>query len=529
MTVNRPRPLIERLRTAWRSPRWGVHPDDHKRPAADIPLRVMPVPRRLYVPLMQHIGAPAELRVAIGQKVLAGELIAAAQGAVSAPVHAPSSGIVVDVAEVVAPHPSGLTLPAVIIETDGKDHWIEREIIDDPLQLSPEEISRRVAAAGIVGLGGAAFPSAVKLAGSRSSGVASLLVNGAECEPYLSCDDRLMRDRAAAIIEGLRIVRYATGAAEAIIGIEDNKPEALAAMRDAAAGEPTIQVRSIPAHYPMGSEKQLVQTLIGHEIPAGGRPSDVGALVHNVGTLAAVRRAVCEGRPLVSRLVTVGGAAVRAPGNIEVRIGTLASDLLDYCGGLAKTPARMLLGGPMMGFRLSALEVPIVKGTSGLLLLGADEVAEQAPGPCIRCGSCVSACPCGLLPLEMSRHVQAGDLDGAVALGLKDCLSCGCCAYVCPAHLPLVQSFHYARGELAARARAESKLESAKRLARARTERLEREAREKAEAAAQRRAAKAAQAAASGNAAQAGAAENVAQAGAGTRPAEQAPAAAEVS
>ena len=490
------RPLIDRLRTAWRSPRWGVHPDDHKRPAADYPVRVMPVPKRLYVPLMQHIGAPAEARVEIGQTVRTGELLAAPQGAVSAPVHAPSSGLVVDIAEVIAPHPSGLTLPAVIIETDGRDRWVERESLDDPFLLSPAEISRRVAAAGVVGLGGAAFPSSVKLVGGRSADVTHLLVNGAECEPYLSCDDRLMRDRAAAIIEGLRIVRFATGASEAIVGIEDNKPEALAAMRDAAGIDRLIEVRSIPAHYPMGSERQLVQTLTGHEIPAGGRPSDVGALVHNVGTLLAVRHAVCDGRALISRFVTVAGGAVRAPGNIEVRIGTLAADLVDYCGGLTAPPARMLLGGPMMGFRVETLEVPIVKGTSGVLLLDAAELAECAPGPCIRCGNCVSACPCGLLPLEMSRHVQAGDLDGAVALGLKDCLSCGCCAYVCPAHLPLVQSFHYARGELAARARAGSKLESAKRLARARAERLEREAREKAQAAARRRAEKAAQAAA---------------------------------
>lgn len=516
MSVAPRRPLIERLRHAWRSPAWGVHPNDHKRPAADMPVRVMPVPDRLYVPLMQHIGAPAELRVEIGQEVRTGEVIAEAQGLVSAPVHAPSSGRVVDISEVIAPHPSGLTLPAVIIETDGKDRWVSREPVDDPFVMSPEEISRRVAAAGVVGLGGAAFPSAVKLSGSRSAGVAQLLVNGAECEPYLSCDDRLMRDRADRIIEGLRIVRFATGAAEAIVGIEDNKPEAIAAMKAAAAIDPAITVRAIPAHYPMGSEKQLVATLAGVEIPAGGRPSDVGVLVHNVGTLLAVRDAIRDDKPLVSRLVTVAGAAARAPGNIEVRIGTLAKDLVAYAGGLKEDPARMLLGGPMMGFRVGSLSVPIVKGTSGVLLLGEQEVAEQSPGPCIRCGQCVSACPVGLLPLEMVRHVQAGDLEGAVTRGLKDCLSCGCCAYVCPAHLPLVQSFHYARGELASRARAESKLDSARRLAKARTERLEREAKEKAEAAARRRAEKAAKEA------QAAAEAAAAQSAAETQPAKTA-------
>jgi electron transport complex protein RnfC len=490
MTVP-PRPLVERLRQAWRSPSWGAHPDDRKRPAADLPLRVMPVPARLYVPLAQHIGAPAEPVVTVGDTVLAGELLAAASAAVSAPVHAPSSGRVVDLVDIVAPHPSGLTIPALVIETDGRDRWCERERAVDPFLLSPAEIGRRVAAAGVVGLGGAAFPAAVKLSGSRSAAVEALLVNGAECEPYLSCDDRLMRDRAAAIVDGAAIVRFAVGAARVIVGIEDNKPEALAAMRGAAAGDPSISVRAIPAHYPMGSERQLVKTLTGAEIPAGGRPADVGVVVHNVGTLLAIRAAIRDGTPLVSRVLTVAGGAIRAPGNVEVRIGTPLSELVAYCGGLLREPARVLLGGPMMGLRAPSLAVPVVKGTGGVLLLTADEVAQREPAPCLRCGRCVQACPVGLVPLEMARRVDAGDLDGAADWGLRDCLACGCCAYVCPAALPLVQSFQHAKGELAARARSESRLEATRRLARARRERLEREAREKAEAAARRRAAKA--------------------------------------
>lgn len=475
--------LMERL-----IPHWGVHPDDRKRPAADAPVRRMPMPARLYVPLLQHIGAPARPVVLVGQQVRKGQLLAEPQGMVSAAIHAPTSGTVVAIGEIVAPHPSGLPLLAVTLEADGKDEWTDLIGCDDPFALAPDEIGKRVARCGVVGMGGAAFPSSVKLTGSLRAKITTLIVNGGECEPYLSCDDRLMRDRAADIVDGIRIVLHATGAKEALVGIEDNKPEAIAAMRQAAAATPAVQVRSIPARYPMGSEKQLILTLTGREVPAAGRPSDVGILVHNVGTLVAVRAAIRHGQPLVSRLVTLNGGAMRAPGNVEVPIGALAEEVIAFANGLKETPARLLMGGPMMGMQLPHTRVPVVKGTSGILALNAAEAVDREPEPCIRCGSCVRACPVGLLPLEMARRIASADFSGAVDFGLKDCIACGCCAYICPARIPLVQYFNHTKGELAAQERAKLRAEAAKKMVAARAERIEREAREKAEAAARRKA-----------------------------------------
>ena len=468
---------------------WGVHPDDRKRPASDVAIRHMPMPQRLYVPLQQHIGTPASPCVLVGQHVKKGQRIAEPQGMVSASIHAPTSGTVIAIEDIIAPHPSGLSVAAISIEADGEDCWIECEPCADPFTLTPAEINRRVGLAGVVGLGGAAFPSSVKLVGASRAAVTTLIINGGECEPYLSCDDRLMRDYADDIVDGIAIVSYATGATSVLIGIEDNKPEAIAAMQ--AATQPyasTIRVCPVPARYPMGSEKQMVLTLTGHEVPANGRPSDVGVLVHNVGTVLAVRNAIRTGRPLVSRLVTLNGACMRAPGNIMVPIGALAEEVIAFAGGLQGVPARLLMGGPMMGMQLPTLAVPIIKGTSGLLVLSAEEVAEREAGPCIRCGRCAEACPVGLLPLEMNAHIGAGALDGAFKLGLKDCIACGCCAYVCPSRIPLVQAFNFAKGDLASQERSKLRAEATKKMVQARAERLEREAREKVEAAARRKA-----------------------------------------
>lgn len=478
---------------------WGVHPDDHKRPAADQPVRIMPVPARLHLPLQQHLGVAARPVVLVGQKVRKGELIAEAQGMVSAPLHAPTSGTIVAVTEITAPHPSGLSLPAIILEADGEDAWCDLAGCDDPFALAPAEIGKRVAAAGVVGMGGAAFPSAVKLTGAAKSKVNTLVMNGGECEPYLSCDDRLMRDQAAAIVDGIRIMLHATGAEVALVGIEDNKPEAIAAMQAAAAGVANVEIRPVPARYPMGSEKQLIQVLTGREVPADGRAFDIGVVVHNVGTALAVRTAIREGKPLISRLVTVNGNCAANPGNIEVRIGTLADEVIAFAGGLKGDGiglARRVMGGPMMGMQIPHWRVPVVKGTSGILAFDAAEVAEQEPNPCIRCGSCVKACPMGLLPLEMSARIRNDAFEEAVHLGLKDCIACGCCAYVCPSKIPLVQYFVHAKGEMASQDRSKLRNDATKKLAQQRQERLEREAREKAEAAARRKAEREAAAAA---------------------------------
>ncbi len=500
--------------------RGGVHPEGRKELSADIPIRVLPLPERLFVSLQQHIGAPANAVVQVGDTVLKGQLIAASTGAVSAPVHAPTSGRVVAVGDYTAPHPSGLPVPTITLEADGDERWIEFNPPADPFALSPEEIATRVGAAGIVGLGGAAFPSAVKLNLSRRSGVTTLIMNGGECEPYLTCDDRLMRDRAPEVVAGIRLILRAVGAREVLVGIEDNKPEAIAAMTAAAAGT-EVQVRAVPAMYPMGSEKQLIQALTGKEVPAGGRAADIGMLVHNVGTAFSVAQALKLGRPLVSRIVTVSGGAVAAPGNLEVLIGTPAQALFAASGGFRQTPARLVMGGPMMGQQFTNPLVPVIKGTSGVLALTPAEIGlprrspgrpksgvapsggssgdlselgaqVRQPAPCIRCSTCVRACPVGLLPLEMAAHIRVADLGGAVDLGLKDCIACGSCSYVCPAHIPLVHFFNYAKGELAAKERGKMKQDATRKLAEERTARMERITREREEAAKARAAKKAA-------------------------------------
>jgi electron transport complex protein RnfC len=471
--------------------RGGVHPEGRKDLSADPPIRILPLPERLFVPLQQHIGAPARHLVSVGETVKKGQLLAASVGLVSAPVHAPTSGRVTAIGDFPAPHPSGLPMATLTIEADGKDEWIDTQPPANPFDLSPEEVAARVGAAGIVGLGGAAFPSAVKLNLSRNSEVRTLIMNGGECEPYLTCDDRLMRERAKDIVEGIRLIRHATGAREILVGIEDNKPYAIAAMETAAVGT-EVQIVAVPAMYPMGSEKQMIQVLTGQEVPAGGRAADIGVLVHNVGTAFAVQQALRLGRPLVSRIVTVSGGAITAPGNLEVPIGALAADLVHACGGLREAAARLVLGGPMMGTQLSSLDVPVVKGSSGVLALTQREVEASRPGPCIRCSSCVRACPMGLLPLEMAARIRVGDPNGAVDWGLKDCIACGSCSYVCPSHIPLVHYFNHAKGDLAARERMKLKNEATKRLADERSERMARIVREREEAARQRAAKKAA-------------------------------------
>lgn len=475
---------------------WGVHPADHKRPASDVPTRKLPIPPRLHLMLSQHVGAPSRPIVLVGEKVKKGQLIAAAQGNISAPLHASTSGTISAIGEITAPHASGLPGMAISIDSDGEDAWIETEVIADPFSLSPEDIAKRVAAAGVVGLGGATFPSSVKLNLGRRSKIDTLIMNGSECEPYLSCDDRLMRDRAADIVTGIRLMLISTGAGEARVGIEDNKPEAIAAMREAAARFDNVTIFPVPARYPMGSDRQLIVELTGREVPSDARAADVGVIVHNVGTAYAVQQAVCLGRPLLSRVMTLNGGAAATPGNYEVPLGTLISDLVAFTGGTTGEVAKLVMGGPMMGTILPHMRVPVIKGTSGILLLDAKEAAGGEVEDCIRCGSCVKACPMGLLPLEMSARIRNDEMDAAADLGLADCIACGCCAYVCPSHIPLVQYFYHAKGDLYARERTKLRTEATKKMALQRQERLEREQREKVEAAAKRKAERAAAAAA---------------------------------
>jgi electron transport complex protein RnfC len=481
--------------------RGGVHPDDLKVLSAGRPIEDLELPPLLHIPLQQHIGALATPVVRRGQKVAKGQLLANSQGVISAPVHAPTSGRIVGIGSYPAHHASGLNVRTISLQPDGEDRWsedIRGEV--DPFALDLDEVAARVSAAGIVGMGGATFPSAVKLNLRKRYRLHTLVINGAECEPYLTCDDRLMRERADEVLDGARIMAHALGVSKILVGIENNKPEAQAAMAESARTFPSISIARLPMRYPMGSEKHLVQTLLGRETPARGLTADIGVVVHNPATAFAAHEALRYGRPLVSRVMTISGGAIRSPSNLRVPLGTPIQHLIDHCGGFTIEPTRLISGGPMMGQPLPSARVPTVKGANGLLALTEAETRQGETMPCIRCASCVTACPCGLLPVEMAAHTRAGDLEGVVKLGLMDCIGCGSCAYVCPSNIPLTQYFNYAKGEMAARGRAKQKQTETKRLIEARSARMEAIKKAKQEAMARRKKEAAAQKAAQASA-----------------------------
>ncbi|MBB1073932.1 electron transport complex subunit RsxC [Rhodoferax sp. 4810] len=455
--------------------RGGIHPEYRKELTGELAIERLPLPERLYIPLQQHIGAPAEVLVQAGDLVAKGQVIARRQGNISVHHHASTSGQVVEVTEIPAPHPTGLPQATVVIAPDGQDVWgVLPAPIADPFAASPQAIAERVAESGIVGMGGATFPAAVKLNLGIQYRIETLLLNGAECEPYLTCDDRVMREYTDEVVDGARIMAHALGAARIVIAIEDNKPQALEKITAAAAAFPEITVTPVPVKYPMGSERHLTFAITGRETPARKLTADIGVVVHNVATARAVHQAVRFGRPLVSRVVTVSGQAIAQPKNIEAPIGARVSDLIEFCGGFSQPPERMVQGGPMMGSPLPGLDVPVVKGTSGILALTALEINDRPSDPCIRCGSCVAICACGLTPVEIAARIRHDDLDGAVKLGVMDCVSCGSCSWVCPSHIPLVHYFNYAKGAVNAKARVDQKTERTKTLAEAHNARLER-------------------------------------------------------
>ena len=454
--------------------RGGIHPQYRKELSSEKAIVTLPMPALLYIPLQQHIGAPAEVLVAEGDLVKKGQLIARNQGAVSASQHAPTSGRIKSVTQVTAPHPSGLPQTTIILESDGKDEWAELpEPIADPFAADTHTINDRVAQSGIVGMGGAAFPSAIKLNLGEQKKLDTLLLNGAECEPYLTCDDRVMREYPDEIIDGARIMAHALGASRIVIAIEQNKPQAIEIMTKAASAFPQIEVAAVPVQYPMGSERHIVQAITGRETPARKLTADLGIVVHNVSTARAVHHAVRFGRPLISRVVTISGGAIRTPNNVMAPIGARVADLVEFCGGFAVRPESVVNGGPMMGQPLPTLDVPVVKGTSGILALTAEEINDRPTSACIRCGNCVTICPCGLSPVELASFVRKDNLEGAAKLGVMDCFSCGSCSWVCPSHIPLVHYFNYAKGALNELGRESRKNDRIKALAEVRTIRLE--------------------------------------------------------
>lgn len=462
--------------------RGGVHPDGFKELSTQHPIGHVPLPPKLYVPVRQHTGSASIPLVKPGERVLKGQLIGKAGSGLSAPIHAPTSGIVEDVRPVTAAHPSGHSCTAVIIDVDGLDTPIETNTVDDPFSLTREELADRIFDAGIVGMGGAAFPAAVKLNSATKREIDTLIINGGECEPYLTADDFLMRERANGIVEGSKIIRYIIGAKKVVVAIEDNKREAIASMKEATKQYDYIEVKTVPTRYPMGSAKQMIHAVTGKEVPAGGRSSDVGVLMHNVATAYAIHQCLAEGMPLISRIVTVSGGSVVEPRNVEALIGTPIEHLIAQCGGTKSDVSRIILGGPMMGQIMPSMEVPLIKGAAGVLVLENNEITQPSPSPCIRCGRCLNACPMGLVPLEMANHSKANDFDGAKEFGLSDCILCGSCSFVCPSHIPLVQYFQYAKGMLNHQRLDEQHVERTKQLSEARRLRQEKEAAAKAAA-----------------------------------------------
>lgn len=456
----------------------GLHLDEHK---IDAPIRPAPIPRTLVFPLAQHIGAPAKPVVEVGDTVLRGQTIAAADGYVSTPIHASTSGQVVAIEDRPVAHPSGLSARCIVIASDGRDKAVATDPVDDWRGLDPIDLRKRVRDAGVVGLGGAAFPSFIKL-NPGSARIDTLVLNGAECEPYISCDQAVMAEQPDDIVRGAQLIMHAVGARETIIGIEDNKPRGITALRRAIGEQNATGVRVVvvPSRYPQGGEKQLIQTLTGREIPSEGLPLDIGIVCHNVATAAAVWRAVTCGEALTERVVTVTGPGVATPSNLAVRFGTPVEDLLAAAGGTTEPGVRLIMGGPMMGFVLSSGRVPAVKATNCILALRRTDVRPDEPAmPCIRCGACADVCPAGLLPQQLYWHARAREFDKTQRYSLFDCIECGCCAQVCPSHIPLVQHYRFAKTEIWAEEREKRKADAARDRHEFRQERLERQEAEK--------------------------------------------------
>ncbi len=461
----------------------GLKLNGHKSLSSESQITPANIPPLLVLPLLQHIGEPTEAVVKVGDKVLKGQVIGHCREKdcsflMSTPIHASSSGTVVAIENCPVPHPSGLTAPCIVIETDGEDKWIERTPIADYSTLSPTQLLYHIAKAGIVGLGGAGFPAHIKLS---SKSIETLIINGAECEPYITCDDRLMREYPHDIIAGAQIISHVLGGTQrCVIAVENNKPEAYQALSEAAEGQ--LEVVLVPTRYPTGGERQLIQILTGKEVGRTELPAARGIVVHNVITARAVYRAVQYGRPLVSRVMTVTGKGVEKPQNLEVRFGTLMRFLIDQCGRGKARIERLIMGGPMMGFALPNEEFPIIKTTNCLIVSPADEIEKTPePMPCIRCGACAQVCPVNLLPQQLYWYAKAKDFNKAQDYHIFDCIDCGCCAHVCPSHIPLVSYYRYAKAEIRASSQEHKQAEIAKQRHEFRTFRLERNKNERKE------------------------------------------------
>lgn len=429
--------------------RGGIHPPYNKDLTNFKPIEKAALPKKVIIPMGMHIGAPCEPIVKVGDTVKKGQKIGEAKGFVSVPVHASISGKVTAVEP--RPWPGGGLMMSVVIESDGKDEVYEGITPPKPLsELSPDEIKNLIREAGITGMGGAGFPTQVKLSFPPEKNVDTIIVNAAECEPYITADHRLLLEGTEDVIFGLEAIMKATGIKQAFIGIEDNKQDAIEAVKKAISGKEGIEVVELETKYPQGGEKQLIKAVTGREVPSGGLPMDAGVIVNNAGTCAAVANALKTGMPLIERIATITGSGVKEPKNLLIRIGTPLIDLIEQCGGFQGKPGKVLMGGPMMGLAQSLLDVPAIKGTNGILVLERDDVHLFEPMPCIKCARCVDACPIQLLPTTIAKYAQKDMWSEAEQYHAMDCIECGCCSYVCPAHIPLTQHIRIAKSHIIA-------------------------------------------------------------------------------
>jgi len=454
----------------------GLRLDANKSQATSAPIADVPLPPQLILPLKQHAGEECQPLVSIGERVLRGQKIAEPVGTLGASVHATSSGTVVAVEAWPVMPRYGEPAPCIVIETDGRDEAFDNPRRPDWASLSSEQLLEHLYDGGLVGLGGAGFPTAEKLLQACSSDVDQLILNAVECEPYISCDDMLMREQADAIISGARILLKALDLDDCQIGIESDKPAAIDAMVAAieASGDDRLSLKQVPTIYPSGGEDQLVQLLTRREVPRGGLPIDAGCLVQNVGTAAAVHDWIVDGQPLISRITTVTGDGISSPGNARVRLGTTIGDLVEAMGGYAGSPEALIVGGPMTGKSMSTDRVPVVKSTNCVLIMSAPP-AKGPEMPCIRCGDCAAACPVQLMPQQLLWYANADNEPKLREYGLTDCIECGCCDLVCPSNIPLTFDFRTAKARIRELADEKARAERARKRFEARGERLERE------------------------------------------------------
>ncbi|HDL6968259.1 TPA: electron transport complex subunit RsxC [Yersinia enterocolitica] len=425
----------------------GIHPPEMKLQSSRVPVRIATLPEQLIVPLQQHLGPEGELRVSTGERVLKGQPLTVGRGR-TVPVHAPTSGVITAIAPHTTAHPSGLAELCIHITPDGEDRWREQQPWADYSLRDKTALLERIHQAGIAGLGGAGFPTASKLQGGLSS-VTTLIINAAECEPYITADDRLMQEHASEVVLGIQILMYLLQPQQVLIGIEDNKPEAIAALQHALRGQDEMQLRVIPTKYPSGGAKQLTKILTGKEVPFGKHSSSIGVLMQNVGTVVAIKRSIIDDEPLIERVVTLTGDALSKPGNFWARIGTPVLHLLKLAGFTPQNQPMVIMGGPLMGFTLPSLDVPIVKISNCILAPTEAEMGLSEPEQsCIRCGLCVDACPAGLLPQQLYWFSRGEEHEKARNHNIFDCIECGACAYVCPSNIPLVQYYRQEKAEI---------------------------------------------------------------------------------